>query len=168
VSIGRTAAVALFALAVTLVLVAAACGGDESNGDETSAAASAQGGEPFTVELAEQNGSGQTGTARFTTAGANRTRVVVEVTNPPAESQPIHIHRGTCEDIDVAPLYGLPNLSDGRTEATVPASIEELATGRLALNAHRSDAQLELYVACGNLPGAAENDTVTDGGGLGY
>ena len=165
-SISHTTAVALVAVVVTLALALAACGG--GGGSDGEAAASARPVGPFTIDLAEQNGSGQTGTATFTPASPDETRVVAEVTNPPAESQPIHIHRGTCEDIDVAPLHGLPNLIDGRTEATVTASIEELAAGRLALNAHRSDEQLDLFVACGNLPGSGENVTVTDGGGLGY
>ena len=119
----------------------------------------------MTIRLAEENGSGQTGTATLTAAGADATRVVVEVTSPPPESEPAHIHRGTCASLDPTPLYGLPNLMNGKTRATVPASLEQLTSGGLALNVHRSDKQLGLYVACGNLPGAATTPTETSGGG---
>ena len=153
-SIART-----IALAVAAGLALSACGGDDTS-DEGAPAAQPDG-QPLTIDLTEQNGSGQTGTATFMTAGANETRVVVEVTSPPAESQPIHIHRGSCAEIDPEPLYGLPNLMNGQTEGTVPAPLEELTTDRLALNAHRSDSQLDLYVACGNLPGSGDAGTAT-------
>ena len=147
--------------AVVAGLALAGCGGDETSGD---GAADAQSdGQPVTIELAEQNGSGQTGTATFTAAGGSETRVVVELTNPPPQSQPIHVHRGSCADIDPEPLYGLPNLMNGETEATVPASLDELTAGGLALNAHRSDEQMDQYVACGNLPGS--NGAGGGGGG---
>ncbi|MGH3073146.1 MAG: CHRD domain-containing protein [Gaiellaceae bacterium] len=147
------------------LMAVAGCGGDETDSNSAGSVAGAVG--PVMIELAEQNGSGQTGTATFTAAGPDETRVVVEVTNPPAESQPVHIHRGSCEQLDPDPLYGLPNLMNGRTEATVPASIEELTAGGLALNAHRSDEQLDLYVACGNLPGGsgAAGTETNDGDG---
>jgi len=159
--IARTTVAALFA-----GLALAACGGSETSGDDAAAGAGSDG--PVMIELAEQNGSGQTGTATFTAAGVAETRVVVEVTNPPAESQPIHVHEGSCADIDPEPLYGLPNLQDGKTEATVPASLDQLTAGGLALNAHRSDEQLDLYVACGNLPGPTEGASGTDEGDDGY
>jgi Cu/Zn superoxide dismutase len=148
--IARTTVASLFA---GLALVA--CGGNDTSGDEVASGASSDGG-PVMIELAEQNGSGQTGTATFTATGPLETRVVVEVTNPPAETQPIHVHEGSCADIDPEPLYGLPNLQDGRTEATVPASLDQLTAGGLALNAHRSDEQIDLYVACGDLPGPVQ------------
>jgi hypothetical protein len=155
--IGRTHAALVIAVLIT-GLALAGCGGGDSSGDDAASGTQSNGaqsdGQPVTVELAEQNGSGQTGTATFTSAGESKTRVVVELTNPPAESQPIHVHRGSCDDIDPEPLYGLPNLMDGKTEATVPASLDELTAGGLAINAHRSDEQLDLYVACGNLPGS--------------
>ena len=160
--IARTIVAALFA-----GLALAACGGNETSGDDMAAGAGSDGG-PVTIELAEQNGSGQTGKATFTSAGAAETRVVVEVTNPPAESQPIHVHEGSCADIDPEPLYGLPNLQNGKTEATVPASLDQLTAGGLALNAHRSDAQLDLYVACGNLPGSTDGASGTGEGDDGY
>jgi hypothetical protein len=162
VLIARTIVASLFA-----GLALAACGGNEGSGDDAASGSGSSGG-PVTIELAEQNDSGQTGTATFTAAGPAETRVVVEVTNPPAESQPIHVHEGSCADIDPEPLYGLPNLQDGRTEATVPASLAELTAGGLALNAHRSDDQLDLYVACGNLPGRVEGASGTGDGDDGY
>jgi hypothetical protein len=164
VPILRIAAAAIFVIAL------AACGGaeetDDVGGAAPPAAQAADG--PVTVELGEENGSGQTGTATLTAVSADETRVVVEVTNPPAETQPAHIHRGSCADLDPAPLYGLPNLIDGRSETTVPASLDELGDGGLALNVHRSDAQLDLYVACGNLPGPPGGGDSEPAGSDGY
>ena len=149
-----------FAATLVTGLALAGCGGNGTEGDGASPGAEKN--EEFTIELDEQNGSGQTGTATFTAAGLDETRVVVELSDPPAESQPVHIHRGSCAELDPAPLHGLPNLMDGRIEATVPASVEELTAGGLALNAHRSDEQLDLYVACGDLPGSGTTGTETD------
>jgi hypothetical protein len=151
---------------VVVGLALAGCGGNESPGDDTAGAGSGDG--PVTIQLDEQNGSGQTGEATFTAAGPAETHVVVEVTNPPAESQPIHVHKGSCAEIDPEPLYGLPNLMDGRTETTISAPLDELTAGGLALNAHRSDEQLDLYVACGNLPGSVSGVTDTSGDDDGY
>lgn len=162
-SLTRTALAALAALVAGLAL--AACGGDEQS-MEAAAPAAQPNGDTLTIELAEENDSGQTGTATLTAVGPNETEVVVDVTNPPAESQPVHIHEGSCDDIDPQPLHGLPNLMDGHTESTVPASLDELTAGGLALNAHRSDEQIDLYVACGNLPGPADGaGTAGDQGG---
>jgi len=71
-----------FVVAVAAVGVAAGCGGNEVSSTS--------------VPLGQQGGSGQSGTATFTSQGST-TRVVIELSNPPAVPQPSHIHRGTCE-----------------------------------------------------------------------
>lgn len=147
------------------VFVLAACGGDgDGQGAAAGAPASASSSNKVIVELAEQNSSGESGTATLTATGAS-TRVVLELKNPTTDSQPAHIHRGTCENLDSDPLYGLLNVMEGRSETVVKVPLSELTTGGLALNVHQSNAKLNEYVACGNLPGGDADITPVDDGG---
>jgi hypothetical protein len=136
----RAAALPLLAAALALGLTA--CGADDG-------AASSEG--PVTVELAEQNGSGQSGTATLTAAGEGTTDVVIELDGGTAGPQPAHIHVGTCANLDPQPKYPLEGVVDGRSETTVQAPLAELAEGELAINVHKSEAEVQIYVACGNL-----------------
>jgi Cu/Zn superoxide dismutase len=134
-----------FLLLTVLVLGLAACGGDD--GDDEAA-----GGDTVTVELAEQNGSGESGTATLTAEGA-QTRVVLDLSNPVADSQPAHIHPGTCANLDPAPAYPLPNVENGSSEATVDVTLGELTSGEFAVNVHESNDAADVYVACGDITG---------------
>jgi hypothetical protein len=147
------------------ILLLAACGGDGgSQGAVAGAPASAGSSNEVTVELAEQNSSGESGTATLTAAGG-KTRVVLALKNPATDSQPAHIHRGSCQNLDADPLYGLQNVTQGRSETVVDVPLSELTAGGLALNVHHSNASLDRYVACGNLPGdTAAVATSGDGG----
>jgi hypothetical protein len=155
----------LGALVLLPVVVLAACGGDDG-GDGAAGAApeSASSSNEVVVELAEQNNSGESGTATLTATGA-KTRVVLEMKNPTTDSQPAHIHRGSCENLDADPLHGLLNVRQGRSETVVNVPLSELTTGGLALNVHQSNASLDTYVACGNLPGDTGDITSSDDGG---
>lgn len=130
-------------LTALLALGLAACdgGGEEAAGE----------GE-VTVELSEQSGSGQTGTATLTAEG-DQTRVVVDVSDPVSPSQPAHIHAGTCANLDPAPAFGLPNVQDGNSETTVDVSLDELTGGEYAINLHMSDEDAGTYVSCGDIAG---------------
>jgi hypothetical protein len=103
------------------------------------------------VRLAEENGSGQSGTATFTPAEDGRTTIVVELSNPPQAPQPAHVHPGPCGDLG-DPVAGLVNLVDGRSETTVPMSLEELQSGDLVIHAHKSEAEFDVSVACAPIP----------------
>jgi hypothetical protein len=105
----------LVILAAALALAAAGCGSDGDDGAEDSAA----GGEAVTVDLAEQNGSGETGTAMLEPAGEGMTRVVLSVEGAPTNPQPAHIHSGSCAELgDV--VHGLENVTDGRGRPAPP------------------------------------------------
>jgi hypothetical protein len=126
------------------------CGGGEEE-----ATASDSG---LTLTLSEQDGSGQSGTATLTPDG-ERTRIVVELSNPPAVPQPSHVHSGTCDDIGavVAPLE---SVEDGRAETVVSKSLDELRSGGLIVHAHKSEAESKVSVACAEIP----KDGATSGG----
>ena len=127
-------------LAMALATVAlAACGGDDEAG-----------GDDVTVELAEFDGSGQTGTATLTADG-EQTRVVIAVDSPVSDSQPAHIHEGTCDDLTPEPAYGLPNVTAGSSDSTVDVSLDTLTDGDYAINLHMSDDDLATYTSCGEI-----------------
>jgi hypothetical protein len=105
----------------------------------------------LTLQLAQENGSGQSGTATLTPAGDGRTTVILELSNPPDEPQPAHVHPGPCGDLG-DPIAGLANLVDGRSETTVSMSLDELRTGDLVVHAHKSEAEFEISVACAPIP----------------
>jgi Cu/Zn superoxide dismutase len=153
------------ALLLLPVVVLAACGGDDGGeGPAAAAPENASSSDQVTVELAEQNNSGESGIATLTATGAS-TRVVLEMKNPTTDSQPAHIHRGSCENLDADPLHGLLNVIQGRSETVVNVPLSELTAGGLALNVHQSNAKLDTYVACGNLPGDTADVTSSDDGG---
>jgi hypothetical protein len=128
-----------------LTLALAACGGDD---EEEEAAGGGEG--AVTVTLAEQNGSGQSGTATLTPVGESQTTVVIELSNPPADPQPAHVHSGTCAELgDV--VYPLTNVEGGASETTLDVALTELQSGGLAINAHESEANIQNYIACGEI-----------------
>jgi hypothetical protein len=142
--------VVLLALSPAL-LALAGCGGDDEGAATTPAAATdTGGGEAVEIALGEQNGSGQSGTATLEAAGDGMTKVTIELSNPPADPQPAHIHTGACPDVgDVA--HALDNVEGGTSETDVPVTIEDLQAGDFAVNVHKSEAEADVYVACGDI-----------------
>ncbi len=107
--------------------------------------------EPITVQLGALNNSGETGTAVLTDAGP-KTKVVVEVKGAPAGvGQPLHVHKGTCAQLDPKPAYGLTTLTGGKSETTIDVPIGDLRKG-FAINGHKSAQEASVYVFCGNIP----------------
>ena len=112
--------------------------------------ASVRAADSVTVKLEPQNNSGESGTATLTEAGADQTKVVLEVTGAPATAQPVHIHKGTCDKLDPKPAYPLSNLVNGKSETTVKASMKSLEKD-YAINGHKSGQDVKTYVFCGNI-----------------
>lgn len=136
-------AAALIPLLV-LTVAGGACGG--SDRDES-------GGETLSLELTEENGSGQSGTAFISPVDSERARIVMEVDHPPDVSQPAHVHPGPCGNLG-DPVAALESLVDGRSETIVPMSLAELQRGGLVVHAHKSEAEFEISVACAAIPAA--------------
>ena len=147
-------------LVALLVLVAAGCGSDDNGGNGEAQV----GGEIANVELKEQNGSGESGTAELRAEGG---QTVVEITldDAPATAQPAHIHKGTCANLDPAPAYPLEDVVDGRSTSTENVTLEDLKSGQYAINVHKSAAEAQTYVACGNV---GSGDGGSMGSGEGY
>lgn len=133
-------------------------GGGESGSDEV------------TVDLVEQNGSGQSGTVVLTADG-EKTTVAITLDNPPAAPQPAHIHKGTCSELDPTPAHGLENVVDGESNTVVDKPLNDLRDEEFAVNVHKSGMEIDVYVACGEIgsgSGETETETGDDGYGRGY
>ncbi len=107
-----------------------------------------------TINLAQQNSTGQSGIAILTASG-NQTEVVMQLSTGPAGptiEQPVHIHSGTCANLGGV-VYGLTNLVNGRSVTMVNVSLAALLNGTFAINAHKSGAEASTYTACGQVTG---------------
>ncbi len=151
----RTHVVVLALAAVVLTLTA--CGGGEEESEQQAA------GEKVVVELGEQNGSGQNGTATLAPVGDGSTKVTVALENPPMEAQPAHVHPGSCDDLDPQPAYALANVEGGNSETTIKAPLDELTGGDFAINVHKSEKDAETYVACGGIGSGEAPESSSDG-----
>jgi hypothetical protein len=107
---------------------------------------------PVTAQLSPQSNSGESGTATLAKQGDNQTKVTLSINGAPSGvSQPVHIHRGTCAQLNPAPAFPLSPLVNGKSETVVNASIDELTKGDYAINGHKSAQEASTYVFCGNL-----------------
>ena len=103
------------------------------------------------IAIGQQNGSGQTGSASLKQVG-NDMQVTVSLKHAPKSAEPAHIHKGTCANLNPAPLYPLKDVKDGKSVTTVHnLTWPMIMKGRYAINVHKSAADLKTYVACGDL-----------------
>jgi hypothetical protein len=106
--------------------------------------------EPITVQLGPLNNSGESGNAVLSEDGT-KTKVVVTINGAPAGvGQPLHVHKGTCAQIDPKPAFGLTTLTDGKSETVIDVPIGDLRKG-YAINGHKSAQEANTYVFCGNI-----------------
>jgi Cu/Zn superoxide dismutase len=107
-----------------------------------------------TIQLKEQNASGESGTATLTQQD-DGVLVVMSLTGAGADPQPAHIHPGPCATLDPKPKYPLSNVVDGKSTTTVKGvKLADLETGAYAINVHKSASDIKTYVACGDIPKA--------------
>lgn len=143
----RRTLITLGSILSAFALGLSACGGDDNDNDNAGAPDDAA----VTVEMDEQNDSGQSGSATLTFIDEGTTEVVLELLDGPDNPQPVHVHAGSCDELgDVA--YPLNDLEDGRSSTQLEASLDELTGGDFAINAHQSADEIETYTACGDVP----------------
>jgi Cu/Zn superoxide dismutase len=103
-----------------------------------------------TVQLQQQNGSGENGTATLTQVGSD-VKVDVALKGAPSTQQPAHIHFGVCTDLGGV-AYPLTSIAGGSSTTTVKGvTIAQLLSRPYAINVHESSDNLQKYVACGNI-----------------
>jgi hypothetical protein len=125
--------------AIALLLAVATLGACELGGPATR-----------TIDIPAVNGSGVSGTVEFAPAG-RKTAVTIRVDPAGNLDMPAHIHPGTCDDMVPQPKFPLESVKDGSSSTVVPATIEELFAGGLALNTHKSNDEMKISTACVNL-----------------
>lgn len=106
---------------------------------------------PLSVNLDPQNSSGQTGTATLQEIGGKVTVTFNLSGEPAGASEPAHIHIGSCPNPG-AVKYPLSSVVNGQSTTTIDATMNQLkAMGPLAINVHKSAAQISWYLSCGNI-----------------
>ena len=109
-----------------------------------------KGGKSVSVRMQAQNASGETGSAKLTAEGADKTRVEISLKGAPKGTpQPAHIHEGSCAKLDPKPKHGLENVVDGKSTTVVGASLESVRG--MAINVHKSTDDIKTYVSCGDI-----------------
>jgi len=105
----------------------------------------------ITVELEEQNDSGESGTAILKEEN-NQTTVTITMTGFQEDvSQPAHIHVGSCPDVG-AVSYPLTNVLNGESETTLDVTLAQLESELpLGINVHKSVDNASVWTACGDL-----------------
>lgn len=104
------------------------------------------------ISIKSQNDSGQLGTARLEGMADNKTKVILELTGGSFNQQPAHIHIGSCPNPGTV-KYPLTDLESGRSETIVNTDLESMVkSGALAINVHKSEQEISVYTACGDLP----------------
>ena len=102
------------------------------------------------VSMKAQNKSGESGSAKLTPVGADKTKVEISLKGgPKGTAQPAHIHQGTCAKLDPKPKYGLENVVDGKSTTEVPVGIDTVRG--MAINVHKSADDIKTYVSCGDI-----------------
>lgn len=104
------------------------------------------------INMGEQNGSKQNGTATVKDVGGG-VQVKVSVYNQPkGTKEPAHIHQGTCAKLNPAPWKPLSDVVNGTSVTVVKGvTVAELKKAHYAINVHQSASNLKHYVSCGDL-----------------
>lgn len=119
-----------------------------TGGDETSTPEADAG---VVVQLDELNDSGVSGTATLKAVGDNQTEVTIKVEGATGD-HPVHIHTGSCDDLNPNPLFPLTDVdANGDSVTTVDVGLTELTGGGFAINLHKSQQEIGIYTACGNI-----------------
>ena len=103
------------------------------------------------IDLAAQNNSKESGSAEIS-AEDGKTKVVLNLSGAPSNiAQPAHIHIGTCANIG-AIRYPLSFPINGKSETILDISYDQLLNqGPLAINVHKSAAEINTNYACGDI-----------------
>ena len=104
-----------------------------------------------TVQMKEQNASGENGTATIKHTDTGMV-VMIDLSNGTTDPQPAHIHKGTCANLDPNPAVALNSVVNGKSETTISTSDFTMETGQAyAINVHKSVTEVSTYVSCGDI-----------------
>ncbi len=101
--------------------------------------------------IAEHDHSGEKGAAIFTDIGNGQTKVELDMTGGPKNTdQPAHIHSGSCDSLGGI-VYTLNYVRNGYSETILDISLDQLLDEPLAINIHKSSKDLQNYLSCGDI-----------------
>lgn len=138
------------ALAFFVLLSSAGCGSSGRAAPETAS------GEEYVLRLVQRGGSREAGRVTFTPL-RERTKVVLELpgwARRGSQPWPAHIHTGSCAELEPRPAHRLAAVAEGKSTSTVAVTLTDLRAGSFGVDIHDSAAQIEMYVACGDLADA--------------
>jgi len=105
----------------------------------------------ITVELTEENSSGEFGTATLAKENGQVIVTLSMIGAPENVFQPVHIHVGSCPEVGEV-KYPLTNVLDGESVTTLDVTLEQLEIELpLAINVHKSVTEASVYVSCGDI-----------------
>ncbi len=105
----------------------------------------------LTITLAEQDDSAQSGTATITEENGKAVVTLSLTGGSFTAPQPAHIHTGACP-VPGAVKYPLTSVVNGKSTTTISTDIKTLLTLLpLAVNVHKSAAEVTKYTACGDI-----------------
>jgi hypothetical protein len=105
----------------------------------------------LSIPLLSQNDSGEIGTVTFLQDGKDLI-VSAQTWGGVAATQPIHIHEGTCANLNPVPKYPLKSLENGMSYTRLEGvSLDSLLSSKFAVNVHKSTTEVKVYVACGDI-----------------
>jgi hypothetical protein len=100
------------------------------------------------LKLYAQNRPGETGTATFEQVPGG-IEIIVKMAGGQNGTQPIHIHTGTCANLNPVPKYTLTNIVHGSSTTTISGiNLGDLLKGNYVIDVHESSADIKRYVAC--------------------
>jgi len=100
------------------------------------------------LELYAQNRPGKTGTAALQQVPGG-VKIVVLMADGQNGAQPIHIHTGTCANLNPVPTYALNDIVNGSSTTTISnVTLDDLLRGKYVIDVHESSADATRYVAC--------------------
>ena len=105
------------------------------------------------------NGSGITGAIRLTEMGAGKLRIETQVTGAGTGPEPIHIHDGTCGDMNPEPKIPLTNVVGGTSITELTVSLRDLLATPHSIYLHKSPEELPVMVACANITASGQVST---------
>jgi LPXTG-motif cell wall-anchored protein len=103
-----------------------------------------------TLQLAQQNNSGVSGTATFTPSGGGL-RVDLKVTGAGTGPEPAHIHPGSCAQLDPTPQFTLSPVANGASTTEIQTTLAALTASPHAVHMHKSADEVSVYVACADI-----------------
>lgn len=108
-------------------------------------------GKVLNINMGAMNNSKQDGSASVGASGKGISVAVHIFNEPKGASEPAHIHRGTCKNLDPVPWKSLSPVANGTSMTHINGvTLDDIKKGHYAINVH-DPKNLKRYVSCGDL-----------------